>query len=118
MSRSYRRPYSAICGNGSAKEDKRIAARGMRRRLNQWLHNLEDYDESGLIPHRLECSHNDVWGWNRDGKQRYCVPSMTEWNGYLKVVNNGPFRNKWEEEHLKKYNSVWPPEWYRQITRK
>ena len=44
MSRSYRKPYAAITGTKSAHEDKKAAARGLRRRQNQWLSTLEDID--------------------------------------------------------------------------
>ena len=78
MSRSYRKPYSAITGNISAKEDKQRAARGVRRALNQWLRSEEDYD-SALSPHRLECPWNNVWCWDREGKPRYRLPSPDAW---------------------------------------
>lgn len=68
MSRSYRKPYAAIAGPASAHTDKKMAARGLRRRLNQWLHTLDDH-EAALTPHRLECSHNNTWTWARDGCQ-------------------------------------------------
>jgi hypothetical protein len=70
MSRSYRKPYSAITGVSSAKSDKRLAARGVRRRQNQWLKTLEDFD-TALVPHRYECHWNDTWCWKRDGSQMY-----------------------------------------------
>jgi len=40
MSRSYRRPYAAITGTASAKDDKRMAQRGIRRKQNLTLKNL------------------------------------------------------------------------------
>jgi hypothetical protein len=81
MSRSYRKPYCAVTGCDSAKQDKRWAARGVRRTQNQWLRMLEDCD-SALAPHRLECAWNNVWSWGRDGKQRLQVPSANEWEEY------------------------------------
>ncbi len=69
MSRSYRKPYCAVTGYSSAKEDKRRAARGMRRTQDQWLRKLDDHD-SALVPHRLECTWNNVWCWDRDGNQQ------------------------------------------------
>ncbi len=42
MSRSYRKPYTAITGTKSAHADKKVAARGVRRRQNQWLYTLKD----------------------------------------------------------------------------
>src|SRR5580698_8210731 len=68
VSRSYRKPYTAITGVSSAHHDKKTAVRGMRRRQNAWLRNLDDFDHA-LIPHRLECAHNDVWSWSHDGRQ-------------------------------------------------
>jgi hypothetical protein len=38
------------------------AARGVRSKENQWLRNLVDYEEAGLISNRHECHHNDVGG--------------------------------------------------------
>lgn len=72
MSRSYRKPYSAITGTGSAAHDKMVARRCWRHAQNQALScafkNGEDWDEF-LIPNIYEASYNDVWGWGRDGNQ-------------------------------------------------
>ena len=68
MGKSYRRPYAAITGVSSAKDDKQRAARGMRRKQNQWLKTISDFEDA-LIPHRRECSWNQVWCWKRDGKK-------------------------------------------------
>lgn len=96
MSRSYRRPYSAPCGNASAHYDKTLAARGVRRAQNRALREAVDWEEFEL-PHRFECNHNDVWGWGRDGKQtlqrpperdrhwRWTFMTADEW--YQKQVN-------------------------------
>lgn len=73
MSRSYRKPYTAITGTQSAHADKKMAARGLRRGQNQWLHNLDDL-EGDLIPHRLECAWNNTYAWGRDGRQRLVFP--------------------------------------------
>ena len=35
MSRSYRKPYAAVTGTKSAHKDKKMAARGVRRRQDQ-----------------------------------------------------------------------------------
>jgi hypothetical protein len=78
MSRSVRKPYCAVTGTSSAKEDKQRAARGVRRALNQWLRVLDDPD-AALAPHRLECSSNDVWNWEREGKPRFQAPSPDDW---------------------------------------
>ena len=45
MSRSYRKPYTAVTGTKSAHVDKKVAARGLRRRQNQWLYTLSDLEE-------------------------------------------------------------------------
>ena len=81
MSRSYRKPYCAVTGCSSAKEDKQRGARGVRRAQDQWLRKLEDHD-SALAPHRLECTWNNVWCWDRDGKQRLQLPSANDWEVY------------------------------------
>jgi hypothetical protein len=68
MSRSDRRPYAAITGTASAKDDKRLAHRGVRANriwaLKTYL-DLEDF----LLPHRWECPWNNTWCWGRDGRQ-------------------------------------------------
>ena len=94
MSRSVRKPYCAVNGCASAKEDKRRAARGVRRTQKQWLHTLDDPDDA-LAPHRLECPGNNVWCWGRDGKQRRLVPSASE-----------------------QVEACGPPAWYQKLQRK
>jgi hypothetical protein len=69
MSRSYRRPYAAINGTASAKDDKRLAHRGVRRKQNVTLRICGDY-ENLLLPHRFECARNEIYCWARDGAQR------------------------------------------------
>jgi hypothetical protein len=73
MSRSFRhQPFQAICGSGSAKHDKQLANRGVRKAHRSALHKAvieQDYDV--LLPHRLECSWNQVYSWGRDGHQNY-----------------------------------------------
>jgi hypothetical protein len=77
MSRSYRKPYSAITGVRSAADDKKVARRAHRQMQNQklqrFLVNNLDWDEF-INPNRLESSYNDVWGWGRDGKQTLQFP--------------------------------------------
>jgi hypothetical protein len=77
MSRSYRKPYAAVTGTGSAKEDKVRAARGVRRLQNYYLRRILQHDlvDQFLIPHRLECSWNEVYSWTRDGKQYLHFPT-------------------------------------------
>ena len=91
MSRSYRKPYCVPCGDtGSAKKDKRIAARAMRRKQNHVLRVwMTREDEDLIIPPRYECAHNDVWGWNRDGKQRLVspYPRYRGWWGIYEPLN-------------------------------
>jgi hypothetical protein len=79
VSRSYRKPYAAVTGTKSAHNDKKIAARGLRRRQNQWLHTLEDVD-GALIPHRLECAYNNTYNWGRDGRQHLVFPGCRRTN--------------------------------------
>ncbi len=68
MSRSYRRPYAAVTGIPHSHDDKKVAARGMRRKQNQWLQTLDDFDQA-IVAHRLECSFNNTYSWARDGRQ-------------------------------------------------
>jgi hypothetical protein len=70
MSRSTRRPFAAITGTASAKDDKRMAHRCVRRRQNSAVKNCVDYEDF-LVPHRLQCAWNDNYCWGRDGAQCY-----------------------------------------------
>ena len=90
MSRSYRRPFAAITGLASAKDDKRMAHRGVRRKQNLALKTCADF-ESFLLPHVLECHWNNNYCWGRDGGQCYlgwmcnsCEDDFREW--YQKVL--------------------------------
>ena len=74
MSRSYRKPYAAVTGIPRSHDDKKAAARGVRRKQNQWLSCLGDYDRY-LIPHRFECTWNNTWCWARDGRQSLIFPN-------------------------------------------
>jgi hypothetical protein len=69
MSRSYRRPFAAITGTASAKNDKRLANRGVRRKHNLALRICGEF-ENLLLPHRFECPWNGIYCWARDGAQR------------------------------------------------
>ena len=69
MSRSSRRPFAAITGTASAKEDKRMAHRCVRRKQDLALQTCADF-ESLLIPHELECAWNNNYSWGRDGAQK------------------------------------------------
>jgi hypothetical protein len=70
MSRSYRRPYAAITGLASAKSDKQLAHRGVRRKHNQALITCIDFEDF-LLPHALECPWNNNYIWTRDGAKRF-----------------------------------------------
>jgi len=70
MSRSTRRPYAAITGIASAKFDKRLAHRGVRRKQNLALKSCVEFEDL-ILPHRLECAWNNTWCWARDGGQHY-----------------------------------------------
>ena len=95
MSRSYRSPFAAVTGARSAADDKRLAARGVRRKQNQWLRKTVDFDEA-MVPHRLECPWNEVYCWGRDGNQRSSGPgrsrlvqalSSTERSSSIRIVS-------------------------------
>lgn len=112
MSRSYRhQPFMAVTGTNSAHQDKTLAARGMRRRQNEWLKNHWD-DEGFLMPHRYECSHNETYVWGRDGCQMYQGLDARDWNRY-KLAPRG-IGNYWRSG----YFDVWPPVWYVKMLRK
>lgn len=87
MSRSYRRPYAAVTGTASAKDDKLRAARGVRHVQNCHLRKILQGDllDQFLLPHRLECPWNEVYSWTRDGKQR--LQFLTPRPGYLDDIS-------------------------------
>ena len=70
MSRSYRRPFAAVNGIASAKEDKQLAHRGARRKQDLTIKTCLDYEDL-FLPHELECAWNNNYCWGRDGAQRY-----------------------------------------------
>lgn len=70
MSRSTRGPYAAVTGAASAKRDKRLANRGVRRKQNLALKTCNNHEDF-LPPHPLECAWNNTWCWDRDGGQCY-----------------------------------------------
>lgn len=116
MSRSFKnRPFMSICGNNSAKRDKTLAHRGERRAhrraIEQAVHfaDFEDF----LPPHRLECSCNEVWCWNRDGHQFYHGLSARDWSSYIKA-NYDP--QSWVYGDINFIS--WPPVWYLDMMRK
>lgn len=104
MSKSYRKPYSAITGVRSAAHDKMVARRCWRRAQEQAIRDCKDWEEL-VMPKRLEASFNDVWSWGRDGKQTLQYPPT--------------FREFWPwnyctaEEHYQRQLR-----WYQRIQRK
>lgn len=87
MGKSYRRPYSAITGTRSAKKDKQMGARGMRRAQDQSLKGVADWDE-WLLPDIYECKGNETYSWGRDGCQslRDKPPTIHAWEDYDKEM--------------------------------
>lgn len=116
MSNSFKkRPFIAICGSGSAKQDKLIAHRAERRAVTGVLHQavkFAEFDEV-IVPLRRECAHNDVWGWSRDGNQRYCGLDARNWEKYVAATSQ-PWSWWYGDEHY----SQWPPKWYQDMMRK
>lgn len=102
MSRSYRKPYSAICGGGSASWDKFFAHRGERNAHKLAIKMCLDWDEF-LIPHKYECSHNEVYGWARDGNQSY------QMMGRIALTDYG-LGDTWLFDHM--------TEWLKKVRRK
>jgi len=112
MSRSTRRPYSSICGTGSANQDKTTARRNVRRKQNQWLKTLTDYD-SALAPHKYECSGNDVCAWGRDGSQFLSSPTDYDWEMHQECL-----QGLWEGTIYAAEYATWPPQWFLRRKRK
>lgn len=113
MSRSYRKPYSAVNGVTSAARDKRFASRGVRRKQNQWLRDTAEFDDS-LAPHRLECSGNEVYGWGRDGRQRIQLPNSRDRSSFCLEKPES------DESGLPGHGTPkeWPPCWFVRLRRK
>lgn len=113
MSRSRRRPYSAIGGPDSANWDKTHARRSVRRKQNQWLKTLADYD-SALAPHKYECACNETYSWGRDGKQFLRLPGRFDWETHREVLEG-----RWKEDsHYAVGWATWPPQWFERLKRK
>jgi hypothetical protein len=83
MSRSYRKPYHAITNVDSAKEDKRMARRGVRRAHRATIAAALDHEDL-LLPHRRECAWNNPYSWGRDGSQHYFSQLDAYWSDYAK----------------------------------
>jgi hypothetical protein len=88
MSRSYRRPFAPITGLASAKSDKQLAHRGVRRKQNLALKTCTDY-ENLLLPHFLECRWNNTYAWGRDGAQCYLA--------WMRDSDDGYFRRRYQK---------------------
>lgn len=114
MARSYRKPYAAVTGSRSARVDKQMAARGVRRKQNQHLKTSWE-DEDFLLPHRLECHHNDVWGWDRDGHQYLQIPNAASWSRFCLEINGLHPYDQWPGW---KVDTTWPPRWFADLMRK
>jgi hypothetical protein len=116
MSRSYKhQPFAAICGNNSAQYDKTLAARGVRRAHRQALHialHTEEFDV--VLPHRLQCAHNEVYSWNRDGHQTWQGLDHHDWFRYVEANDPTSWLYDWKQEHF----GTWPPQWYKEMMRK
>lgn len=119
MSRSYKhQPFAAICGGSSAHHDKTLAARGVRRAHRQTMHiALHNGEYEVILPHRLQCSHNEVYTWVRDGHQRWQGLDHRDWQRYLEATNPDL-----HDGHRLWYNderyTCWPPTWYEEMMRK
>ncbi len=114
MGKSYRKPYATVTGSNSAKEDKRLANRSVRRLQDRSLREAEDWEEY-LVPHRYEASHNDVWGWQRDGKPR--LHYEPTWNDVLHWFHNGRFTDEQAMEHALE-SFEYQKKYYTKLTRK
>lgn len=117
MSRSHKhQPFQVICGsNGSAKQDKRIAARSVRRAHKEAIQIAflnQDFEEF-LLPDIYECSHNNCWSWNRDGKQRWCGLTARDWFDHHRAQFDPDYVWYRDVKH-----SIWPPAWYAEMMRK
>lgn len=112
MSRSYRSPFAAVTGAKSAADDKRQAARGVRRKQNQWLRKTPDFDEA-IVPHRLESLGMRCTA-GADGGQHFQVPDDRDWSRHC-LQQNGldPYESsRWRDRN------EWPPRWYVRLQRK
>jgi hypothetical protein len=116
MSRSFKKqPFMAICGGGSAQYDKTLAARGVRRAHRQTIHNaLHIGDYEVVLPHRLQCCHNNTYSWGRDGKQRWCGLDARDWYDYVEANDPDSWMYEWMHEHY----GTWPPKHYVEMMRK
>ena len=114
MSRSYRRPYAAITGAHSAKEDKQLAHRGVRRVHNRITKLMVDNPDL-VMPHFRSCPWNNTYCWSRDGGKHLQVPTARDWSRHMMAVLELGDRwgLRWNKHYL-----VWPPKDYIKYTRK
>src|SRR5882724_4941503 len=120
MSKSYRRPYASVTGNRSAHDDKTVASRSFRRAQNYALRtalaNRVDWDEF-FLPDIYECAGNEVYGWSRDGNQRFETRSRQYNNPFAYVLSptwmtTEQIMERWEE------NKQRDDDWMKYLTRK
>jgi hypothetical protein len=113
MSRSYRKPYASVTGSRSAKQDKVLAHRGVRRVHNRIVRMmLRDPGLNILLPHFRECPWNNVYSWTRDGSQRLRVPDAAAWSRHMLAVQGFGY------PYTDIYYLDWPPKWSIELMRK
>jgi hypothetical protein len=115
MSRSYRKPYASICKFYSNHEDKKIASKAVRHNSKTYL-NTNWYRDDLLMPDKFECSDNDIWTWQSDGKLRYNTPTAYDWSKYCAVQQG--LGTEWQLRWDRKLYDQWPPKWYIKYSRK
>lgn len=122
----------SVCGNSSAKDDKKHAHRGERNKQNLTIRlELKNGDfENFLLPHKRECSWNEVYSWGRDGNQVYWELDKKDWDRYLEATRPLTKEDKIAELEAaldgRRYSAhlwgedyaCWPPMWYKKMLRK
>lgn len=68
MTNSYKKNSYCWIGSESAKKDKSLANRKLRRRVNTWLSKRMN---EGLLTSFSVRDVSDPWGWGVDGKKRF-----------------------------------------------
>jgi len=113
MSRSYRKPYAAVTGVRSAKADKTMAHRGVRRAQNRYARALlKDPESDILVPHFRECPWNNTYDWSRDGGKMLQAPGARDWSNHMLAVQG--FGYPYSRSHY----LAWPPKWFAEYSRK
>lgn len=115
MSRSFKKqPFQAICGGDSAKRDKVLAHRGVRRTHRAQLHQaLQDQEFDVLLKHRHECHWNNTYSWGRDGSQLWNGLTNDHYADFIKA-NFDPQSWLYADDRY----MCWPPQWYVEMMRK